>query len=242
MNAAARSSGPRFSPLGSWSEVPAVEAQEALRAAFARWGLPGRIRVDNGAPWGATGGLPTAWAMWLVGLGVGVTWNPPRRPRDNAVVERSQGVGQGWLEPGTCGSAAELQRRADESDAIRRGEYPAFGSRTRLEEFPGLRHSGRRYSRRTEARLWDLQRVLDWLGGHPVSRQVSRDGKVSVDDRNLWVGRRWVGHQVWVELDPEARMWLIRDANGAVLNRAAATELTAERIRGLAVSRARGKR
>jgi hypothetical protein len=213
-----------------------------LRKAFVRWGLPGRIRVDNGTPWGATGGLPTALALWLVGLGVGVTWNPPRRPRANAVVERSQGVGQSWLEPKTCASAAELQRRADEADAIQRGAYPAFGPRTRLEAFPGLRHSGQRYSRRGEARRWDLQRVLDWLSGHTVSRRVSKDGKVSVYDRNLWVGRRWVDHQVWVGLDPEARMWLIMDANGAVLNQVAASELTPERIRALAVSRIRGKR
>jgi hypothetical protein len=222
--------------------VPAAEVQEALRQAFARWGLPGRLRVDNGTPWGATGGLPTALALWLVGLGVGVTWNPPRRPRGNAVIERFQGVGQSWLEPGTCASAAELQRRADESDAIQRGEYPAFGSRTRLEEFPGLRHSGRRYSRRGEARCWDLQRVLDRLSGHTVPRRVSKDGKVSVYDRNLWVGRRWSDHQVWVGLDPEARMWLIMSAKGAILNRVDATELTAERIRGLAVSRIRKTR
>lgn len=240
-NAAARSCRPRFSPLGSWPEVPAAEVQEALRKAFAHWGLPGRIRVDNGTPWGATGGLPTALAMWLVGLCVGVIWNPPRQPRKNAVVERSQGVGQSWLEPGTCASADELQQRADDSDTIQRGEYLAFGHRTRLEEFPGLSHSGRRYSRRGETRQWDLRQVLDWLSGHTVPRRVSKDGKVSVYDRNLWVGRRWVDQQVWVGLDPEERMWLIMGSNGAVLNRSEATELKPERIRALAVSRIRGK-
>lgn len=222
--------------------MPATDVQDAVRAAFARWGLPGRIRVDNGTPWGATGGLPTALALWLVGLDVGVIWNPPRRPRDNAVVERFQGVGQNWLEPQTCASAAELQRRADESDAIQRGAYPVVGPRTRLEEFPGLRHSGRRYRRHTEARRWDLQRVLDWLSGHAVPRRVSQDGKISVDDRNLWVGRRWADHQVWVGLDPEAKMWLIREPKGTVLNQVAASELTPERIRSLKVSRIRGKR
>jgi hypothetical protein len=112
MNVAARCWRPSFSPLGSWARVGAKPVQEALRKAFAHWGLPRRVRIDNGTPWGATGGLPTALMLWLFGLDVGVTWNPPRQPRKNAVVERFQGVGQNWLEPETCSSAAELQVRA----------------------------------------------------------------------------------------------------------------------------------
>ena len=32
--------------------------QQQLRAAFARWGLPHRLRVDNGKPWGSWSDLP----------------------------------------------------------------------------------------------------------------------------------------------------------------------------------------
>jgi hypothetical protein len=95
--------------------VPAADVQAALRRAFARWGRPQALRVDNGTPWGATGGLPTERALWLLGLGVRVLCNPPRRPQRNGVVERSQGVGQRWGEPHSCASAAaaELQARLD---------------------------------------------------------------------------------------------------------------------------------
>lgn len=213
--------------------------REALRKSFARWGLPGRIRVDNGTPWGATGGLPTALALWLVGLGVDMTWNPPREPRQNAVVERFQGVGQCWLEPGTCATAEELQGRADDSDVIQRQEYPAIGGQTRMEAFPELAHSGRRYRRRDERRQWDLDRVLEWLSGHAVRRRVSKDGKISVYDRNLWVGREWAELQVWLRLDPEDKAWLIMDDKNMLLNRTPAVELTAERILTLSVSRQR---
>jgi transposase InsO family protein len=92
MSAAARRSGPRFSPLGAWNQVPPADVRDQLRLAFARWGLPGRLRVDNGAPWGSKGDWPTELALWLIGLGVGVTWNTPRRPQENGVVERSQGT------------------------------------------------------------------------------------------------------------------------------------------------------
>ncbi len=219
MSVAARCWKPWFSPLGSWAQVAARSVQEALRRAFARWGLPKRIRVDNGTPWGATGGLPTALALWLVGLGIEVIWNPPRQPRKNAVVERFQGVGQKWLEPETCSSAATLQARANASDRIQLEEYPAIGGQTRMEAFPGLRHSGRPYRRKHEGRQWSLPRVLNLLSEHAVPRLVNRNGKVSVYDRDHWVGRQHIGKQAWVTLDPDTKEWVIMDERGALLRR-----------------------
>jgi hypothetical protein len=211
-----------------------------LRRAFAAWGLPGRIRVDNGMPWGATGGLPTALALWLIGLGVGLIWNPPRTPRRNGVVERSQDVGQDWAEPTACATAPQLQDRLDEFDRIQREEYPAIGGRSRRAAYPRLSHSGRGYHRPREAEQWDLARVLNWLSESAVARRVDVNGKVSVYDRCHWVGRAHVGRSVWVTLDPETTEWVIRSEAGGVLKSAATTELTAERICRLSVSRERG--
>jgi hypothetical protein len=211
-----------------------------LRRAFADWGLPARIRVDNGPPWGATGGLPTALALGLIGRGVGLIWNPPRTPRRNGVVERSQGVGQDWAEPATGATAAQLQGRLDEFDRIQREEDPAIGGRSRRAAYPRLSHSGRGYHRPREAKQWDLARVLSWLSEPVVARRVAVNGKVSVYDRCHWVGRTHVGRSVWVTLDPEATEWVIMSEAGGVLERAAATELTAQRICRLSVSRERG--
>src|SRR3954451_8785662 len=240
MSAAARPSRPRFSPLGTWARVPAGAVQEALRRAFGRWGAPARMRVDNGTPWGATGGLPTALALGLIGLGVGMIWNPPRTPRRNGVVERSQDVGQDWAEPGTCATAAELQARLDDVDRLQRDEYPAIGGLSRRAAYAGLAHSGRRYRRRGEARAWDLGRVTAWLSGLSVPRRVDVNGKVSVYARCHWVGRGPAGEAVWVSLDPDTTEWVIMDERGGVLKRVTAAELTAERICRLAVSRERG--
>jgi hypothetical protein len=71
---------PRFSPLGTWSKVSPDAVREQLRSAFARWGLPVLMRVDNGAPWGSWGDWPTDLSLWLIGLGVGLHWNNPRSP------------------------------------------------------------------------------------------------------------------------------------------------------------------
>src|SRR5262249_62016229 len=94
MNAAARCSGPRFSPLGRWTQVPPAATQAQLRLAFARWGRPERLRVDNGAPWGTRGDLPTDLELWLLGAAGGGGPNPPRRPQDNGGGGRSPGAGK----------------------------------------------------------------------------------------------------------------------------------------------------
>jgi hypothetical protein len=213
--------------------------QAALRQSFAIWGLPQRLRVDNGTPWGATGGLPTALALWLIGLGVGVIWNPPRRPQRNGVVERSQGVSQNWGEPGTCATYEELQERLTNFDRIQREQYPYRDGRSRQEVWPALAHSGRPYHASDEEQQWQLQRVLTCLSEHSVPRRVDRNGKVSLYDRCHWVGRRHVGRDVFVTLDPETAEWLIQEDNGPLLKRVKAQELTAAAIRNLAVSRPR---
>jgi hypothetical protein len=41
-----------------------------FRQVFVRWGLPDRVRVDNGYPWGTPRDLPSELALWLIGLGV----------------------------------------------------------------------------------------------------------------------------------------------------------------------------
>ena len=165
MSVVARSCGLWFSPRCDWAEVPATETQAQLRRAFTRWGCPERIRVDNGVPWGSWGDLPTGLALWLIGTGMAVDWNPPRRPQDNGVVERSQGTAKRWAEPGVCASAAELQRRLEEMDVIQRQEYPSVRGRSRLEAFPQLAHSGRAYTRAWEQEHWSLTAVAGiWPG------------------------------------------------------------------------------
>jgi hypothetical protein len=68
------------------------------------------VRVDDGAPWGSAGDLPAALALWAIGLGPGVIWNPPRCPRANGVVEHPRGTGKRWAEPQTCPDEGELRR------------------------------------------------------------------------------------------------------------------------------------
>ena len=63
-------STPSFPPREPWQEITAAEARTLFRRMFSRWGLPERLRLDNGHPWGSARDLPPELALWLVGLGV----------------------------------------------------------------------------------------------------------------------------------------------------------------------------
>ena len=92
-----------------FNQVPVGEVQARFRAALARWGLPKVVQAGNGSPWGATGELPTPFALWLAGLGLDVRHTPPRTPARNGVVQRSHQTAQRWAEPRGCKDVEQLQ-------------------------------------------------------------------------------------------------------------------------------------
>jgi hypothetical protein len=235
-NAAARCSGPRFSPLGRWTQVPPTATQAQLRLAFGRWGRPQRLRVDNGAPWGTRGDLPTDLELWLLGAEVGVVPNPPGRPQDNGVVERSQGTGKRWGEPWTCDSTEELQRRLGEMDEIQRREYPSIAGQSRWEAFPELAHSGRGYTPEWEEAHWSLARVAAALAGYAVRRRVDSCGTISLYNRRHYIGTIHKKKDVFVMFDPETYEWVVADHEGRQLSRQPATHINREDIMNLTVS------
>jgi hypothetical protein len=210
--------------------------QTVLRHTFKRWGLPQRFRVDNGVPWGSSGDLPPDLALWLLGIDVGVAHNPPRRPQDNGVVERSQGTGKKWAEPGTCATAKELQKRLREMDRIQRAEYPSVQGRSRLEAYPALQHSGRPYSRAWERAHWSLDRVLSGLAEYVVPRKVDKAGTVSLYNSNHYVGKLHVGKLIYVLLDPQRGEWIFADDKGLQLRAQPAEQLVRQRIETLTVT------
>jgi len=60
------------------------------RDAFRRYGLPLRINADNGSPWGspAQPGQLTMLGIWLIRLGVKISYSRPAHPQTNGKDER----------------------------------------------------------------------------------------------------------------------------------------------------------
>jgi hypothetical protein len=197
--------------------------------------------VDNGTPWRSRGDLPTDLELWLAGLGVEVQANPPRRPQDNGVVERSQGTGKRWSEPHRAATSEELQMNIAMMDRRQREAYPYRGQASRQAAYPELEHSGRGYDAAREEESWDVERARDLLAGFVVTRRVDQAGMVSIYNRNYYVGKAHAGQEVQVRYDPQRGLWLFQDAGGHQLHQREAMEIDAANIRGLTVTNRRDR-
>ena len=204
--------------------------------------MPERLRVDNGTPWGNWNDLPTPFALWVVGLGVGWHWNDPCCPQQNPKIERSQGTGKRWAEPRQCRSVAELQTRLDEADRNHRECYRLPGGKTRLEMFPELRHSGRRYTPAWEQRGWKMSRVETHLSEYVATRLVCSTGHVTVYDHGRYVGKQFIGQAVKVQYDPDAHDWLISDRNDKEIRHHPAPEISRAEIVKMSFRKMRHKK
>jgi transposase InsO family protein len=63
----------------------------ALIDTFRRFGLPLRMNMDNGNPWGIPSGRSrdlSTFAIWLIRVGIGLSWSAPAHPQTNGKDER----------------------------------------------------------------------------------------------------------------------------------------------------------
>ena len=82
-------------------EIKANLGTQGINESFQRWGLPKRIKIDNGRPFvnSTSRKVPTKTILWWVGLGIKVIQNTPRRPQENGIVECLQGTMCSWSNP-----------------------------------------------------------------------------------------------------------------------------------------------
>lgn len=63
--------------------------EEKLQLIFKRYGLPERFNLDNGPPWGSSGtGSLTRLTVWLIRLGINISYSRPFHPQTNGKDER----------------------------------------------------------------------------------------------------------------------------------------------------------
>jgi hypothetical protein len=217
--------------------VAVTRVQAALRRIFARWGQPQRLRVDNGAPWATWADLPPALALWLIGLGIQMIWNRPRCPKENAKVERCNGLVGRWGDPATCAHHAAWEAHLQQVVVIQREQYvPRRLGQTRGAAYPELT-APPPVAPATER--FELERVNEYLGEGRWPRVVSKIGQITFYGKAHRVGRAWAGEQVWLRFDARTSEWVVERKDGKELIRHSAEQITTERICSLQVSHPR---
>lgn len=187
-------------------------------------------------------GLPPDLALWLIGLGIAMHWIPPGQPQKNGTGERGNGVMQQWADPSSCRSRAELRSRLEREGQVQRERYPAVAGMSRMEAYPGLRHSERPYRREDEDAMWDEAWVARAVSAGVYYRRANARGAIWLYGWGRSLGRCHRGKEVSVRLDPAAWQWVVSDHQGQELKRLAADELARERILSLTVGHQRPDR
>lgn len=182
--------------------VRTPETQAQLARVFAEYGLPERIRSDNGAPFGAPAlaGL-SQLAVWWLRLGIHPEHSRPGRPGDNGAHEQFHAVLKRETARPPAATRAAQQRRFVRFVAEYNHERPhdAIGHVP-----PATRY--RPSPRPFPARLPPLDYPLAW-----VVRRVNAVGQIKWHGRRLFLTHVLAAQDVAFEPIDEAR-WLLRFA------------------------------
>jgi transposase InsO family protein len=92
-----------------------VTVQACLTEVFRRYGLPLRMLMDNGSPWGDDAQHPfTPLTVWLIRLGIGISHGGPYHPQTQGKDERfHRTVGVELIRARHCDSVAAWQTEFD---------------------------------------------------------------------------------------------------------------------------------
>jgi len=222
------------------SEAGEQQIQQALCHCFEQWGLPRRIKVDNGKPLGdpQRSSVPVL-ALWLIALGIQVAWSRPRTPKDNPKVERMQATSSRWADIDNCDSCTALQSRLDTAARVQTQQYPLrrMGNKSRKELYPALYSNSRKYS---ETDSFDLIRVRAYLNTNVVFvRKISKGGIINFYAQSVYIGIRHKNSYAYLRYDAQLNHFRVEDESKTVIGWFTADNFTKENITNLSVCRCR---
>ncbi len=165
-----------------------LTVQARLSEIFRRYGLPWRLLVDNGSPWGDAADNPdTQLTAWLMRLDVLVSHGRPYHPQTQGKAERfHRSLTAEVLTGPPPADLADCQRRFDAWRHVYNSERP--------HEALGLAVPLARY--RPSARPFpEILPAVEYDGTDAV-RRVDRYGHISWKGRPFHIGRAFQGHPV----------------------------------------------
>lgn len=213
-----------FELTRSTPNLTLADAQAACRRAFTQWGLPDRIRTDNGSCFVGTmpqSGFPSYLTLWLKGLGIEHETIDSRHVTQNACVERYNRTYTNLvLRDGPFDSIEQVRELSDTTVHFLNTAYPSHAGRCcgqpPLKAHPQAATPRRRYTPRRERSLFCLKRVDAYLAQFRWQRRADRVGKVSLGRTHYYLGRNNKGLVFDVTFDPVDRCFAFETPDGTV--------------------------
>lgn len=165
-----------------------VQAQ--LVKVFERYGLPERMTMDNGAPWGDTTGSWTTLELWLMRQGIRVGHSRPYHPQTQGKLERfHRSLKAEVLQGQWFTSGEQLQRVFEHWRSVYNLERPHEALDMQV---PASRYqpSSRQYRADVAAAEYDE--------GVEV-RKVDASGSLSLKGVNLKAGKAFIGERMGLQ-------------------------------------------
>jgi transposase InsO family protein len=162
--------------------------QERLTAAFRRYGLPERMLMDNGPPWGNAFAHPfTPLTVWLLRLGIAVSHGRPYHPQTQGKDERfHRSLIVEVLAQRVFADLAHMQYRFD--------EWRHCYNHVRPHEALDMQVPASRYQ--PSPRSFPEQLPAIEYGATEEVRKVEENGKINFHRRRFYVGRAFYGYRV----------------------------------------------
>ena len=163
--------------------------QDRLRAAFERYGLPRRITMDNGSPWGGDDdGLGyTRLTVWMLRLGIRVSHSRPYHPQTQGKDERFHRTLKAEL--------LQFHRFVDNAEAQRAFDrYRRIYNHERPHEALGMAAPASRY-RISPVPFPACLPEPEYLPGDRLYR-VDSSARIMIGKRRIKIGKAFIGLRI----------------------------------------------
>lgn len=162
--------------------------KNALIEVFRTYGMPDRMTMDNGTPWGYSGSqLHTTFSAWLIRIGITVSHSRPRHPQTQGKLERfHRTLKLELLSSYSFDDLKEAQEGFDWWQKMYNEERPheAIGHKVPLMRY---KRSARCYP--------EVLPVIEYDSGL-LTRKVQQGGKINFMGKEYRVGAAFLGNYI----------------------------------------------
>lgn len=154
-------------------------------------------------------------SLWLKGWGIEPVLNRPKRPQDNASVERTQGTTSRWAEIHKALDVTDLQNRLNRIriEHIEKYQVKRLGFVTRKSVFPDLYFKPREW----REGQFDIQGAYAFLSRKTLQRKVALGGTISLYGKTFQVHLKFKRQWVAIKFNVTNLRWDVFDLKGELI-------------------------